>query len=413
MGLIAKLQNAFLKNNKDLKEPKGNSNSVISLFVPSFSGLANPEFNATYMACVQAHAKHVSKIQPKIYLKDEPTKNKGYLDRILGLKPNPLMSAPLMWKTVATSYYRDNMAILFLEWDYTNFKEPLKAIWPLDLDKNSIEYREENERIYIKFRLEGQTKYASIEDLIILVREVDPSNLLGSRSPAINESLKVIRTSYEGMDQAIRTSAFIRFIVSSTTPLAGPVKKQRAEEFAKDYLDAASSNGVIYTDSTSQITKVESQGKWANADDLKVLKEDIYQYQGITEDIVKGKYSEDDFQSYYESTIEPFLIELQAELTIKLFTPDEINKGNNVRIIANRLQNASLKTRLQIAGSYMKLPVYKPNVVTELLYLPGLENGDKEYGNLNYVNADKQDSYQDVGDDKPKNNKEEQKDAEN
>ena len=59
----------------------------------------------------------------------------------------------------------------------------------------------------------------------------------------------------------------------------------------------------------------------------------------------------------------------------------------------------------------MKLPVYKPNVITNLLYLPDLENGDKEYATLNFVNADKQDDYQGV--DKTSNDKEDEEDGTN
>lgn len=410
MGLLAKIQKVLFKNDKGLKEPKGTSN-ILDLFIPSFSGLADPAFNTTFMAAVNAHAKHVSKIQPKVYLKEEPTKNKMYLDRILCLRPNPVMSAPLMWKIVATSYFRDNLSVLYLEWDLVNFKEPLKAIWPLDLDKNSVEFREIDGRIYLKFRLEGEIKYASMEDLIILTREADPSSLLGSRSPAIAETLKAIKTSYEGMQQAIQTSAFIRFIINSTTPLTDEIKTQKAKKFAEDYLTMGKSYGVIYTDSASQVTKVESSGKWASSDEIKDLKNDIYEYQGITEEIIKGKYTENEWQSYYESTLEPFLIELQTELTFKLFTKEEICKGNNIRVISNRLQNASLETRLKIATAYMKLPVYKPNVITNLLYLPDLENGDKEYATLNFVNADKQDDYQGV--DKTSNDKEDEEDGTN
>ena len=159
------------------------------------------------------------------------------------------------------------------------------------------------------------------------------------------------------------------------------------------------------------MTKVESSGKWASSDEIKDLKNDIYEYQGITEEIIKGKYTENEWQSYYESTLEPFLIELQTELTFKLFTKEEICKGNNIRVISNRLQNASLETRLKIATAYMKLPVYKPNVITNLLYLPDLENGDKEYATLNFVNADKQDDYQGV--DKTSNDKEDEEDGTN
>lgn len=393
-GMLGKIERLFTKPEK---EPKGHAD-ILSLFIPNFSDLAKPEFNATFMSAVNAHARHVSKIKPEVYLNDEPTKNKKYLNRILNLRPNPVMTAPQLWKIVATNYFRDNLAILYLEWDYDDFKEPLKNLWPLDFDKNSLEFRSYNGELTLRFRLEGEERYASAEDLILLVREADASNVLGSRSPAINETLRVIKTSYEGIEQAIKMSAFIRFIVNSTTPLKDEVKEQKAKKFAEDYLTAGKSHGVIYTDSASQVTKVESTGKYANADDMKYLKEDIYEYLGITSAVITGKYTEDEFQSYYETSIEPLLVEIESELTVKLFTQSEIEKGNNVRITSSRLQNASLNTRIKIAQLLMKMPIVKPNQITELLYLAKLENGDKEYAVLNYTQSDKQNEYQGVSD---------------
>jgi hypothetical protein len=150
-------------------------------------------------------------------------------------------------------------------------------------------------------------------------------------------------------------------------------------------------------DQAQQVTKVDSQAKYANATEMREFKADIYCYLNTNEKIIKAEYNEEGWQSYYETAIETFFIQLEAELTAKLFSSDEINRGNKIVIEANRLHSATLSTRKAIAEAYMKLPVYRPNVVCDLLYLPRLENGDKEYATLNYVQADKQNEYQDVG----------------
>lgn len=393
MGLIAKFINKVMGNNKDLYTTK----NLINLFNPYFSGIYDPEINSTFVAAVNTHATHISKAKPIVYLNDNIASSKKYLNQILQLKPNSLMTAPTLWKTLGYSYFMNNMAIAWIEWDYSDFKEPVKAIWPLDFDKNSLDCRIDNfGKLYIEFSLDGKRKLAGSEDLIILTREVDPTSIpFGKRSKAIDTVLKVLQTSYEGVEQAIRTSAFIRFLVTSTTPLSDKQKEERAKYFADTYLGKDSS-GVVYVDQASQVTKVDSQARYANATEMKEFKNDIFCYLNSNEKIVKAEFDESQWQSYYETSLEPFFIELEAELTSKLFSNEEINRGNKVLIEANRLHSATLATRRSIAEAYMKLPVYKPNVVCDLLYLPKLENGDKEYATLNYVQADKQNQYQDV-----------------
>lgn len=384
----------------------------IDIFVPIFSGKYDPELNTTYVSICNAHARHLSKIKPKVFLKEEPAKHKEYLNRILSLRPNPLMTASKMWEIVARDYYMTNTAILFLEWDYENYKEPLKAIWPLDPDKNSLDVVVgAGDQVYVSFRLEGQKYIASTDDLIILTRNNKPGELFGKTSKAVDTVLKVLQTNYEGVEQAIKTSAFIRFLIQSTTPLTEQVKKEKAKYFAETYLGKDSS-GVAYIDQAQQVIKVDSQAKYANAEEMREFKKEIYEYLGANEKILQVSYTENEWQSYYESVLEPFIIQLEDELTVKIFTQGELSAGNKIRIQDNRLNTASLRTRVQVAAMYMKLPVIVPNVVSDLLYLPKSENGDKEFSTLNYVQTDKQNEYQGVGGNNPEPGEQEE-DTEN
>jgi len=394
VGFLGNFFNKVLGKSRQLKS----NTDLWNAFTPYFTGQYNPELNSTFVAVVNTHATHISKAKPVVYLNETKAENRKKLNILLDLKPNPLMTAPVLWRTLGYSYFMNNISIAYIERDLTNFKEPVKAIWPLDFDKNSLDCRiAADGEIYVSFRLGGIERIANSSDLIILTREADPSTLpFGKRSKAVDTVLKVLQTQYEGVEQAIKTSAFIRFLVTSSTPLTDKRKKEQAEYFADTYLGKDSS-GVVYVDGATSVTKVDSQAKYINVAETKEFKNDIYSYLNSNEKIVKAEYTEADFQSYYESALEPFFIQLESELTIKLFSTGELDRGNRIRIDANRLHSASLPTRKGLAETYMKLPVYKPNVVADLLYLPKLENGEEEYANLNYVHANKQNEYQEVG----------------
>jgi hypothetical protein len=402
---------------KRIKKPTTTTSSL-DFFVPQFSGINDPELNSTYVAVCDTHARHLSKIKPFVKRNGEMVKTKNYINNILSFRMNPKMSAAQGWEILARDYFMVNNAIAWCEWDYKNYNAPLKAIWPLDPDKNSMQVVKGSQpgQIYVKFMLDGVEKIVDYDEIILITRNAKPSTLLGQQSRAIDGILKVIQTQFEGIEMAIKQSAYIRFVIQSPTPLKPEERKRRAKEFADTYLGSGSV-GLAYVDGAQELKQVNSQAKYADADQMKIFKDMIYEELGSNEKIVKATYSEDDFQSYYESSLEPFVIKLVSELSYKILTKGERDKGNEIAIDVDRLQTASLKTRVMIADRYLKLPVMVPNVVSDLLFLPKSEAGDKEYQTLNYKEQDKVDpdepdpSETDPDETDPNNEEEEQDNA--
>lgn len=354
---------------------------------------ANAEANATFMSCVNAHARFASKIKPEIYLKDEADTNRKYLNYLLQLKPNRAMNAPTFWKTVATNYFLDNIVICWLEYDYTNINEPLRGIWPLDISGNQVAIATSQDgRVALSFVINGSTHYVWEEEVLILRREVQLNDLFGGRSPAIDSTLRVLETSYSGLEKAIKSSQFIRFLVNSGTNVSDDNLKKRQEYYQKLFFEGGS--GIVPLSGADKVTEVQSNGKWPLAPELASLKEDIYQYQGITSKIVTGSYNEDEYQSYYESSLEPFIVEVESELENKIFSKMELDHGNRIRIDANPLQTATLGTRIKIATAMMSLPVVVPNDIARLLYQPLIDGGDEPQASLNFVKGNEQSQYQ-------------------
>lgn len=396
MGLISSLLSKR-KPNKDLKE--GTAVSWGSLFSPTFSESYDARLNDVYMSCAQAHANYVSKFTPRVYRHDDPTDDpsKRYLNTILSLRPNPVMNASAFWERVAKLYFLENNVFIFMEWDFKNYNEPLKALWILDPIDNAIEIRvtDKGETV-VNFNLNGEQVYTGLENIIHIARNVG-ANILGEGNKAIKRVLDVISTNYEGIEQAVKTSAFIRFIVQSGTLLSEQVRKERAKDFADSYLGKGSS-GVVYLDAASNIVQVKPENKYANEAEMKLFENKIYNYMGISENILQAKANEDERQAYFEMSITPLINKIEQEITYKVFTKKELSYGNRIVISPDKLESASLKTKIEIAKVIQKLPVYVPNHINTLLGMPLTEEGEKEYSTLNFVEADKQNAYQGLND---------------
>lgn len=411
---MGRIINALL-GKKDKKSDA--ATKMVDLFTPFFSGQCNPALNDTFMACCQAHARHGAKFAPTVYLWEEPSINKKYITTLLSLRPNPLMNAPTFWEKVTENYFEVNNVFLYLDFDWNDYKTPLKGIYPLDPDGNQMEVRKgENRELYVRFTMDGELYVVPMSQVVHLARNVNAGELFGYSNKAIEQVLKIIQVNYEGIEQAIKTSAFLRFIVQTSTPMTDKVLEEKSRYFAEQYL-GKKATGIAYVDSANNIIQVNSQAKYANADEIKLFEEKIYKYLGINEKILLATFNEDEWAAYYESSLEPLVMKIETELTYKIFSEAERAYGNVVRIDPNRLQTASLKTRVTIASIIQKLPVYVPNTINDLLFIPRTEHGDEEYSTLNYVKADEQSQYQGTGtttddkteEDKPKEDEEDAK----
>ena len=87
-------------------------------------------------------------------------------------------------------------------------------------------------------------------------------------------------------------------------------------------------------------------------------------------------YSEDEWNAFYESVLEPIGLQMSLEFSNKLFTPTEKNFGNEILFESNRLQYASNKTKIELlryANNIMTINELREvllNIFTERCGLP-------------------------------------------
>src|SRR5690606_21249589 len=77
------------------------------------------------------------------------------------------------------------------------------------------------------------------------------------------------------------------------------------ERFVKEYLTVSNSGGVAALDAKAEYIPLNTEPKMVNAAQMKELRDSVFRYFGVNENIVMGNYTEDQWNAFYESTIEP------------------------------------------------------------------------------------------------------------
>lgn len=324
-------------------------------------------------ACIDAIARNAAKMHPKHIRKtDEKIEIiNGNLYRILSKKPNELQNAFQFYYQVVSELELYNNAYIYIQRD-ENFK--ITGLYPLSF--KSIKLYEYADKLYIQFKFgNSKERLVAYNNCIHLTRFVSDDGLFGGSTEPIIKTLSLKHILDEGIVNAIKTTSAIKGVIKSTQAMlkAEDVKKMR-DQFVKDFVDNADNSGIGGLDATTTFDPVNINPKTADDNQIKIYDNKVLNYFGINENIIQSKYSEDDWNAFYESVLEPIGLQMSLEFSNKLFSPTEIYFGNEIIFESNRLQYASNKTKIEVvryANNIMSV-----NEQREIFNLAPIDGGD-------------------------------------
>lgn len=326
-------------------------------------------------------AKHIRRVDGKIV----PVG--GQIERLLTVRPNPNMNAYDFLYRLITTLMIENNAWAYPVWDgYT-----LVAIWPINCTMAEF-LEDESKTIYVKFYFfDGGQVVLPYSEVIHLRRHYYNNDLLGEPNDPINSVLSAIHTTNEGLAQAVKTSAHIRGILKFQGMLKPEDIKANRDRFVSEYMTMQNTGGIAALDSKAEYIPVDIEPKMVNAAQMKELRDAVFRYFGVNEKIVMGNYTEDEWNAFYESTIEPIATQMSLEFTSKLFTDRERGFGNEIIFEANRLQYASVSTKLALVA-LVDRGAMTPNEWREVFNLAPIDGGDKPIRRLDTRPTDETDN---------------------
>jgi len=318
------------------------------------------------------------------------------LNRLLQIRPNPFMSAYDFTYKLVTRLFLYNNAFAFIDRDDRGV---VRGLYPITASHVDL-LADQNGELFCQFTIRnGRQITLSYRDVIHLRRFFNDDEILGADNSAIVPGLELAQTQNDGIIAGIKSGASIRGILKFTQIMSPSKLKEERDAFVSDYLEIGNDGGVVATDQKMDYQPIESKPIILDADQTKAIRSKIFSYLGVTEEIVSSSYTEDQFASFYESTIEPIATALSQEMTAKLFTEREQSFGNEIIFESGRLQFTSNSTKVNLIAQLMPMGLLTINQALEILNLPGVSDGDRRLQALNMIDADQANKYQ-IGDKK-------------
>lgn len=350
--------------------------------------------NAQVRACIDAIARNGAKLNPK-HLRnyvDEQGKYRiekiyGRVQRLISKKPNETMNAYDFYYKVISTLELDNNAFIYIQRDEQNIPTGLYPI-----RSGSYQLLEYNNKVFIQFRFSSGRQYtASLQDDVIHLKKFYCENdVLGGNNIPITKVMSIKHIVDEGIINAIKTTQGIKGILKLTKAMLKPedIKKYR-DNFVSDFIN--SGDGIASIDATSDFQAVNINPQTATDGQVSRIDDEVLNYFGINKNIMQSNYTEDQWNAFYESVIEPIALAMSLEFTNKLFSYGERWHGNEIVFEANRLQYASTNSKINVLKEAGALGILTINECREILNLAPVEDGDQRVQSLNYTDKNNDD----------------------
>lgn len=377
---------------------------MMSGFTPVFTGFGTDAYASDVVrSVVHAIASSAAKLKPKhIRRLDNQIKlQQSKVERLLSVRPNPLNNAYDFYYKIVTQLLMRNNAFILIQ---TNGYH-ITGFYPIvSQTAEMLEYQNE---IYLRFWFaNGKKMTVPYDEVIHLRRFFNDSDMFGdSNDKALLPTLELINTTNQGIANAVKTSAFLRGLLKFTGMIKPEDMKKQRDIFVADYLDVNNNGGIAATDQKADYVELKTDPKMVDAKQMALIESKVYKYFNVNEKIVMSTYSEEDWNAFYESVLEPLALQMSLEFTSKLFTENEQAHGNEIIFEANRLQYASNKTKIEVVTMMVDRAMMSLNQGLEVFNMAPVEDGDKRILSLNFVDAAKANKYQ-VGEDEPPDRRE-------
>ena len=371
MGMLEKIfgkreQPAALKNAQTFKLLEG--------YTPAFTTWRGSVYESELIrAALDAWGRHAAKLKPNV--KGNAQKE---LRNRLDVRPNAFQEwSKFLYQTAVILGARNNSFLVKTRDEYGNATGVINVIpdsWEL------VEYLGEP---WIRFTLQqGQKRAERLGEIGILTRYQYRSELFGDSNEALKPVLDLISMQRQGIEEGIRNGASYRFMAQSDNWASDEDLGSEMERFNKfTFGNKKNAGGVLLFPNTYENVKQLTQEAYkVNADQEKVIKENVFDYFAVNEDILQNKAFGDAWLAFYEGFVEWFAIQLGEVMSGMVYTDRErAAYGNQIFFTSNRLQYMSNADKLNAVTQLGDRGLATRNELREILNLEPLpkEIGDQ------------------------------------
>lgn len=342
---------------------------MLNSYNPVFSTVSEDLYeNKTARQCIDRIATHCAKLIPK-HIQNELTNNiNGDINFLLQNRPNPLMNTyDFIYKTISM-LYTDSNAFVYIQKDMTGM---ITGFYPV-LAKTYQLFQDQKNNIYLQFQfVNGQVYTLPYLELIHLRLFYNKNDIYGENNKVLHTDLETTVVSSEGIKNAIKTSNNLKGILKFTNSVLKEKDiKASKDAFVKDFLTMENQSGIASLDAKAEFQEVNLKPITLDKDQLEQVNYNVYDYFGISEEIVKNRFTAEQWNAFFEGVIEPRAMQMSYEFTNKIFNQNSIRNGHKIVFTTNRLQYQSLENKIKLIKEVLPFGLLTKDEALEILDLP-------------------------------------------
>lgn len=334
----------------------------------------------------------------------DPVPVRGDLQDVLD-NPNPLMTT--------SEFLEKTMWLLLL--NYNAFIIPTYYVWRDDktgatrrryeslypINPTQVDFIEDAaNRLFVKFTFwNGYETTIAYDDVIHIRVNYSVNQYMGGdemgqpNHRALLKTLGLNEDLLNGVAKAMKASYAVNGVVKYNTLLDDGKTEAALHELEQKL--ANSESGFLPLDLKSDFTPLPHTSAIVDENTLKFIDEKILRNFGVPLCILTGDYSKEQYEAFYQKTLEPFIISISQAFTKKLFSDRERSFGNKIELYPKELIFMTISQTLEMISMLSPTGALYENEKRVALGLPPLpELEGKRYMSLNWINAENADAYQ-------------------
>lgn len=320
-------------------------------------------------------------------------------------EPNPLMTqSEFLEKICWLLLMNYNVFIIPTYYTWTDEKTGAErryyeSLYPIN--PTQVDFIEDaGGRLFVKFWFwNGETTTVRYDDVIHIKYNYSVNQYMGGNEmgqpdhKALLSTLELNNTLLEGVAKAMKASYAVNGVVKYNTLMDDGKTEQALHELERKLKNNES--GFMALDLKSEFMPLEHNSQIVDENTLKFIDEKILRNFGVPLCILTGDFTKEQYEAFYQKTLEPLIVSISQAFSKKMFTKRERAFGNKIELYPKELIFMTISQTLEMINILSPtggLFENEKRVALGLQPLPELEG--KRYMSLNWIDANNANQYQ-------------------
>lgn len=376
-------------------------------YTPVFSNFGEDVYASDIVQnAIRCICTEMSKLNPK-HIRTDGTSGlqtvvNSDIGRLLKFGPNPLMTTSDFLEKI--TYLREINKNVYIYPTYNRiplpsggYRREYTGLWPLN--PVEVDYLQDSlGTLWIRFYFADGEPYTFLySDIIHWRKDYTANDYVGGdangkpNNDAMLKLLKVNDIVIQGIDKGVRAGLTIKGILKVNTMLDDEAQKQERLKFEAKMNDMQ--NGILAVDLKNEFMPITINPKVIDKDTIEFIDKRVLANYGVSLKIFNGDFTEEEYQAFYEKTLEPMIISL-GRCFSRLFTQRELEVGNEIIFYNQGLMFMNTKNKIAAVDILSRVGTLTDNEILAVFGYPPFEGGNIRNKSLNYINRDIADTYQ-------------------